>query len=70
MLGSSADQNKISLTIKSVGIWLIPMVIFIGNYYEVDIAQADLTSIVNTVAMICAGIMSIIGIGRKIYLKL
>lgn len=69
LLGSSTDPDKLSLTIKSIGIWLIPAIIFIGSYYGVEIAQTDLTSIVNNVAMICASVMSIYGIGRKIYNK-
>jgi len=65
MLGSSTDPTKLSLTIKSLGIWLIPAVIFIGKYYEVNIAEADLTTIINTLAMVGAGLMTMWGVIRK-----
>jgi len=65
MLGSSTDPTKLSLTIKSLGIWLIPAVIFIGKYYEVNIAEADLTTIINTLAMVGAGLMTTWGVIRK-----
>jgi uncharacterized protein with GYD domain len=68
-LGSSADPNKISLTIKSVGVWLIPAIILIGKYSGVDIAEADLTEIVNSIAVLVASAMSLYGLGRKAYYK-
>ena len=69
VLGSSADPERISLTIKSVGVWLIPGIIALTAYLGLDITQNELMELVNNLAILVASAMTIAGIGRKIYYK-
>ena len=68
-LGSSADPKKISLTIKSIGVWLIPALLALITYFGWDITQNDLVELVNNLAILAAATMTIWGILRKIYYK-
>lgn len=68
MLGSSVDPEKLSLTIKSMGIMLIPIIVAIGKMFDLALAEADLTELVSAVASIVSLTGVIYGIGRK-YIK-
>ena len=70
ILGSSKSPEQMSLTIKSVGVWLIPAIIAIGNIFSIELMQADLTQLINTLAVVIAGIMTIYGLGRKLYYRI
>ena len=69
LLGSSANPTELSLTIKSVGVWLIPALIAVITYFGWDITKNDLIELVNNLAILAAAVMSVYGIGRKIYYK-
>ena len=68
-LGSSKNPANISLTIKSIGLWAIPAIILIGKYSGLEIAEADLTEILNSIAVLVASGMTLYGLGRKAYYK-
>ena len=68
-LGSSVDSEKISLTIKSFGVWLIPAIIFIGKNYGIEIAETDLIDIINILAVTAGSIMTLAGLIRKVVNK-
>lgn len=70
ILGSSANPDNISLTIKSIGVWLVPAVIAIGSMFSIEFEQADLTQAVNTMAVIVAGSLTVYGLGRKLYYQI
>ena len=70
LLASSQDENKLSLTIKSIGVWLIPALLALITYFGWDITKNDLIELVNNLAILAATVMSVYGIGRKIYYKL
>lgn len=70
ILGSSADPEQISLTIKSVGVWLIPALVAVITYFGLDITQNDLIDLVNNLAILAATAMTVFGLFRKIYLKI
>lgn len=65
-LGSSVNPEKVSLTIKSAAVWLIPLLIYIGKVNEAEITKAQLTEIINLIAMLTAGAMTLYGTVRKI----
>lgn len=68
VLGSSVDPEKLSLTIKSLLLALIPVIIAVGRFYQVEIVETDLVQAINTFATIIASIGFIYGILRK-YMK-
>jgi len=68
MLGSSVDPDKISLTIKSVGLALIPLMIMVFRMFEVEVVENDLIQVINGLATIASMVGVIIGVGRK-YIK-
>ena len=70
ILGSSADPEKISLTIKSVGVWLIPALLALITYFGLDITQNDLVELVNNTAILAATAMTVYGLARKLYYKI
>lgn len=70
LVGSSANPDNISLTIKGVGVALIPVIIFIAGGLGFNFVEADLTGLVNAVATLASAVMLVYGIGRKIYFGL
>lgn len=68
ILGSSSDPEKLSLTVKSVGLALIPLIIAIGRMFGLDIVENDLIQLINALAALASCIGVIVGVTRK-YLK-
>jgi len=66
IIRSSVDSTKVSLTIKGVGIALIPTLIFIAGLFGFSFVEADLTGLVNAVATLASAIMIVYGLVRKI----
>lgn len=69
MLGSSVDPEKISLTVKSVGVWLVPGVLALFTVLGWEVTKIDLVDLINNLAILTASAMTIYGLGRKIYIK-
>ena len=69
LLGSSANPEQISLTIKGMAVWLVPMIIAVSSIFGLDFVEADLTQAINLIASIIAGGMMLYGMGRKYYYK-
>lgn len=67
---SSADSSNISLTVKGVGIGLIPIVLFIAGMFGFSFVEADLVELVNSLAVLVSAVMVVVGVARKIYIKL
>lgn len=70
---SSADPSRISLTIKGIGVAIIPYLMIITNTSGVQIGSTEITSLFDTLAMIVqnfltivSGIMFVYGLVRKI----
>lgn len=70
VLGSSEDPTKLSLTIKSLLVALIPIVIAVAQYYSVSLNESDLTELVQQITVLVSAGGAIYGIGRKIYYKI
>ncbi len=70
ILKSSVNENKISLTIKGVGIALIPTLIFIAGLFGFSFVEADLTELVNAIATLVSAGFIVYGLVRKVVVKL
>ena len=69
ILGSSTNPEKIATTIKGLAIYLIPIVILLARNAGVELAEVDLTELVNQVALLVATVVTLFGLIRKIVLK-
>ena len=69
VLGSSQDPESLSLTVKGIGIALIPLIIACGRMANIDLVETDLVQIINAISTITAGVVFLIGIGRKLAKK-
>lgn len=69
VLKSSVDENKVSLTIKGVGVALIPVIIFIGGIFGFRFVEVDLVELLNSIAILVSTAMVIWGLIRKILVK-
>ena len=68
-LGSSANPEEVSLTIKSIGVWAIPALMAIITYSGYNITQNELIDLVNNLAILAATAMTTFGLFRKLYYK-
>ena len=66
VLGSSQDPESLSLTVKGIGIALIPLIIACGRMANIDLVETDLVQIINAISTITAGVVFLIGMGRKL----
>ena len=69
ILGSSANPDKLSMTVQGLAVYVIPIVIVLAKNFGVGLAEADLTQLVNQVALFVATAVTIYGLGRKIVKK-
>ena len=60
MLGSSVNPEKISLTIKSTGLILVPVVVLIARSFGFEVVDTDLVQVVNALS-------GMVGMGGVIY---
>ena len=65
IIRSSVDSTKVSLTIKGVGIALIPTLIFIAGLFGFSFVEADLTELVNAIATLVSAGFIVYGLVRK-----
>ena len=71
IIQSSANPEKISLTVKSLGLALIPVVLIISKTaFNYDLNEKDLIDFVSAVSSFIAAIGFIFGLCRKVYYKL
>lgn len=69
LLGSSADPEKIALSVKGYALAVIPVIVMIAGFAGVDLTQNELTELLNAVLGVVSSICIVYGLGRKIYLK-
>ena len=60
ILGSSVNPEKISLTIKSTGLILVPVVVLIARSFGFEVVDTDLVQVVNALS-------GMVGFGGVIY---
>lgn len=69
-LASSADPKQFSATIEGILIGLVPVIIFVGQLYGVEIAQTELFLLIQVITTGIASIVTAFGIVRKIYIRI
>ena len=76
LLTSSADPNKMAMTVKGVLIGLIPLILVIAGVAQIDLTAGELTEMVESVgSAIVAGwlavsaVITAFGLVRKVILK-
>lgn len=68
---SSADPEKISLTVKSTLVMLIPGAIILAkSLFNIDLQTKDLMDFITVIATVASGLGVIYGVARKIYFKI
>lgn len=58
VLGSSQNPEELSLTVKSIGLALIPLFVAIGKGFDIELVEADLVEVISGLA----GLVSIVGV--------
>jgi len=69
ILGSSVNADKISLTIKGIGVGLIPIILIICQASGLNVLESDLVATVNAIALIASSLSVVYGLVRKILNK-
>jgi len=67
---SSTGSGDLSLTIKSLSLGIVPILVTIAKMHGYELAENDLVEIVDNVFAGVAFIGVVIGLVRKIWLKL
>lgn len=70
LLGSSADPEAVSLTIKGIGLAIIPVLVLVFKGLGLDITENELIEILNIIVTAVSSCMILIGLVRKLYFKL
>ena len=66
ILGSSQNPDEISLTIKALGIALIPVILAVCRMFGLELVENDLVQVVNALATITSMVGVVIGVYRKV----
>lgn len=66
---TSSTGEGVSLTIKGIVTALVPVIIGISRYYNVEISENEITELVNAVFTAASTCMILYGLGRKAYYK-
>jgi len=69
-LGSSANPENLSLTIKGALLAIVPIIIMLTKSTNVDVSESDLVGLIEALSAVVAGVMVVYGLARKIYLKI
>lgn len=68
LLNSSADPNKWSLTVKSFGLTLVPVLLILANtVFGLGLEQSQIIDIVTSFATLVGVVLTGFGLVRKIY---
>lgn len=70
ILGSSYNGEQIAATVKGLLIALVPIIIGLGKFYEVQIAEGDVMTAIQAIGVIISAGVTLFGIARKINIKM
>lgn len=70
ILGSSADSDKLALSVKGTLLLLIPVISSLGQVAGIDILESELVALVEASFAVVGSITLLVGLGRKLYYKL
>jgi len=62
LLGSSANEEKISLTLKA----FVPLILFVVSYFKIDLSPTEIEEAISVIGVMVAGLTFLYGLGRKI----
>lgn len=68
-LGSSADPNKLSLTIKGALVALVPIIVLVLKGVGLDVTEVEILDIINQGFVVVSSVMVFAGLARKLYNK-
>jgi len=66
MLGSSVDPESLSLTVKSLGIALIPVILALCRLFDLSLVENDIIQVINALATVISMIGVVWGVYRKV----
>lgn len=66
---SSAGSGSISLTVKGVGVAVIPVVVYLASQYGVALTENEITEIINAGLTVLSTTMIFVGLVRKLLIK-
>lgn len=64
---SSADPEKVSMTIKGTLLTWVSMIIFVGQAFHFSISEGSLTVLIQNFSMLAGSLLMAVGLIRKIY---
>jgi len=68
-LGSSVNPENISLTFKGIALALVPLFIIILQGFNIEVAENDLISLIESITGVIAGVMVVFGLFRKLFAR-
>lgn len=76
LIASSANPEKVSLTVKSMAVGVIPFLVMISAYTAVDLSAVELNALLESILSFINAVLGVVatagvvfGLGRKIYYK-
>ena len=70
LLGSSADENKLSLTIKSALLAIVPIAIIVASQFGLDIKSKEITDIIVAGFGAVSAVGIFVGLVRKVIYRI
>lgn len=77
ILSSSADPQKLALTVRGILLAIIPTALIAARLFDVELAESDLTSAVSAIENVIISVGGVIaagltlwGVARKIALRI
>ena len=67
LLKSSANADKLSLTVKGILMGLVPIIILVLGVIGIKIGTEELTGLITQITAIVAGAVALYGMLRKFY---
>ena len=66
ILSSSANSDKLSLTVKGILIGVLPLIIFVAGTLGVTLTELELVEVVETITTVLSMAVVAYGLGRKV----
>lgn len=65
LIASSADPNKLSMTVQGVLMALVPVIIALFQVLEIEITEGQVVELIQAITAVIAGVVMILGMLRK-----
>ena len=70
LISSSANAEKLSLTIKGILVGLIPVIVIVLSTLGLNIGSEEISEVITRITAIIAGLVALYGMGRKLYFNI